>query len=194
MFSDLLFKCWQSKIFLFDYVSCSCCWLSNKELEFEKVQKLQICLGVCYSYASFFYKSRPILLTTYCFVRLSKCVFYRQWFWHDCIYFDWNILFWSSVGHNYYCCNAVSFLHMSQLPVPIQLLKISISKVCSMFKVPLIVLMIVNNGGNKLFLMCIYISNKSSIAKHSQNQGTSFYRGVPYQASSKKIYQIVMFT
>ena len=63
--------------------------------------------------------------------------------------------------------NAVSFLCMSQLQVPVPLLRISNSKTCSMFKSPFMLLMIVNNEGKKLFLMVKYISNKGSIAKHS---------------------------
>ena len=68
--------------------------------------------------------------------------------------------------------NAVSFLGVSQLPVPVRLLRISNSKPCNIFKSPFMLLLIVNNGGNKLFRMCKYISNKGSIAKHSRNRGT----------------------
>ena len=38
-------------------------------------ERLQFRLGVCYSETSLFYKSRPKLLTTNHFVRLSKCAF-----------------------------------------------------------------------------------------------------------------------
>ena len=68
--------------------------------------------------------------------------------------------------------NAVSFRLVFQFPVPLPVLRIRNSKPCSMFKSPLMLLMKANNGGNKLFLMCKFISNKDSIAKHSQNQGT----------------------
>ena len=43
-----------------------------------------------------------------------------------------------------------------------------------MFKSPLMLVMIVNNGGNKLFLMCKCISNKGSVAKISQIKGHKF--------------------
>ena len=68
--------------------------------------------------------------------------------------------------------HVANFLHMSQLRVPAPELGISSSKPYRKFKLPLISLMIVNNGGNKLFLMCKSISSKGSRAKHSQNQGT----------------------
>ena len=67
--------------------------------------------------------------------------------------------------------NAVGFLHESQLPVPDPLHRISNSKPCSLFKSPLMLLIVVNNGENKLFVMCKSISNKGSIAKDRQNQG-----------------------
>ena len=68
--------------------------------------------------------------------------------------------------------HVASFLHMSQLRVPVPKLGISSSKPCRKFTSPLILLMVVNNGGHKLFLMCKSISSKGSRAKHSQNQGT----------------------
>ena len=68
--------------------------------------------------------------------------------------------------------HVASYLHVSQLRVPIPKLGISISKPCRKFTSPLILLMIVNYGGHKLFLMCKSISSKGSRAKQSQNQGT----------------------
>ena len=45
--------------------------------------------------------------------------------------------------------------------------------------------------------MCKFVSNKDSIAKHSQNQATELYRGMPQprsdQTGSKKMYNIVIF-
>ena len=72
-----------------------------------------------------------------------------------------------------------NFLHMSQLRVPVPELGINSSKPYRKFKSPLISLLIVNNGGNKIFRMCKSIFSKGSGAKHSQNQGTEFYRGLP---------------
>ena len=54
------------------------------------------------------------------------------------------------------------FLHMSQLRVPVPKLGISNSKPYRIFKLPLILIMIVNNGGNKLFPLSKSISSKSS--------------------------------
>ena len=65
-----------------------------------------------------------------------------------------------------------SFLHMSQLRVPVPELGISSSEPYRKFKSPYISLLIVHNGGNKLFLMCQSVSSKGSRAKQSQNQGT----------------------
>ena len=86
---------------------------------------------------------------------------------------------------------------MSKLRVPVSELGINSFKPYRKFKSPLISLMIVNNGGNKLFLMCKSISSKGSRAKHSQNQGTLFYGGLPLlscdEAGCKTMYHIVMF-
>ena len=73
--------------------------------------------------------------------------------------------------------HVANFLHKSRVPVPV--LGINSSKPYRKFMSPLISLMIVNNGGNKLFRMCKSISSKGSRAKHSQNHGTKFYRGLP---------------
>ena len=59
--------------------------------------------------------------------------------------------------------NADSFLIVFQLSVPVPQLRIRNSKPCSMFKSPFMLLMIVNNGKNKLFQMYKFISNKGSI-------------------------------
>ena len=61
--------------------------------------------------------------------------------------------------------HAVSFLRVSQLPVPVPELGLHNSKPCSIFKLPLMLLTLANNGGNNLFLMCKSISSKGSIAK-----------------------------
>ena len=68
--------------------------------------------------------------------------------------------------------HAVSFLRVSQLPVPVPELGINNAKPCSIFKSPLMLSMIVTNGGNKLFPTCKSISSKGSIAELCQNQGT----------------------
>ena len=47
--------------------------------------------------------------------------------------------------------HAVNFLRVSQLPVPVPELGINNAKLCSIFKSPLMLSMIVTNGGNKLF-------------------------------------------
>ena len=65
-----------------------------------------------------------------------------------------------------------SFLHISQLRVNVPELEISNSKPYRIFKYSLILLMIRNNGGNKLFLLSKFMSSKGSRVKHSQNQGT----------------------
>ena len=65
-----------------------------------------------------------------------------------------------------------SFHYMSQLRVSVPELGISNSKPYRIFKEPLILLMIVNNGENKLFLLSKSIPSKGSRVKHSQNQGT----------------------
>ena len=67
---------------------------------------------------------------------------------------------------------------MSQLRVPVGELGLSNSKPYRKFKSPLISLMIVNNGGNKLVLMRKSFSSKGSRPKQSDNQGTQFYRGL----------------
>ena len=48
--------------------------------------------------------------------------------------------------------HAFSFLRMSQVPVPVQELGIRNSKSSGIFKSPFMLLMIVSNAGNKLFL------------------------------------------
>ena len=58
--------------------------------------------------------------------------------------------------------NAVS---VSQFPVPVRLFRFSNPNPCSMFSLLFILLVIVNNEGNKLFLMCKSIPNKGSISK-----------------------------
>ena len=68
--------------------------------------------------------------------------------------------------------HVANFLHMSQLRVPVPELGINSSKPYRKFKSPLISLMTLSNGGNKLIRMCKSISRKGSRAKHSQNQGT----------------------
>ena len=65
-----------------------------------------------------------------------------------------------------------SFSPMSQLRVAVGELGLSNSKPYRKFKSPLISLMIVNNGGNKLVLMCKSFSSKGSRPKQSENQGT----------------------
>ena len=64
---------------------------------------------------------------------------------------------------------AASFLHMSQLRVPVPELGISSSKPFRKFKSPSISMMIVNGGGNKLFLMCKSIFSNGSRAKLSKS-------------------------
>ena len=61
-------------------------------------------------------------------------------------------------------------------------------------KPPLMFLMMISNGGNKLFLMCKSVSGEDSIA-NSQNQETLFHRdSLSFdKAMSKKIHLIVMF-
>ena len=63
---------------------------------------------------------------------------------------------------------------MSQLRVPVPELGINNSKPYRKFKTPLISLMIVKNGRNKLFHKCKSIFNKGSRAKHSPNQRHNF--------------------
>ena len=75
--------------------------------------------------------------------------------------------------------HVVSFLPMSQLQGPVPELRISSSKPYRNFKSPFLSLMIVNNEGNKLFLMCKSISSKGSVARQSQNQGALFTRVYP---------------
>ena len=67
-------------------------------------------------------------------------------------------------------CHAASFLHMSQLRVPVPELGISSSKPFRKFKPPLISMMIINDGGNKLFLMCKSIFSNGSRAKLSKSR------------------------
>ena len=61
--------------------------------------------------------------------------------------------------------HVVSFLRMSQLWVLVPKLGNSSTKQNGIFKLPLLLLMTVNNGGNKLFLMCKYVSSKDNSAK-----------------------------
>ena len=61
---------------------------------------------------------------------------------------------------------------MSQLRVPVPELGISNSKPYRIFKLPLILFIIVNNGGNKLSLLSESISSNGSSLKPNQNQGT----------------------
>ena len=58
--------------------------------------------------------------------------------------------------------HVANFLHMSQLRVPVQELRINSSKPYRKFKSPLISSVIVNSGANKLFRMCKSISSKGS--------------------------------
>ena len=79
LFSNVMVKCWHStKEFLSDHANCRCFWLSNIEFDLKSAlnqEKLQFCLGVCFSHTPLFYKSRQKLLTTHRFVRLSKSAF-----------------------------------------------------------------------------------------------------------------------
>ena len=89
------------------------------------------------------------------------------------MYFERNTLCISSADQFFAVFHVASFLHMSQLRVPVPELRISGSKSYRNFESPLISLMIVNNGGNKLFLMCKSIFSKGSVAKHSQNHSVA---------------------
>ena len=64
------------------------------------------------------------------------------------------------------------FLHISQLEVPVPELGISNSEAYKIFKLPLILLMIVKDGGYKLFLLSKSISSKGNRVKPSKNQVT----------------------
>ena len=89
----------------------------------------------------------------------------------------------------FYCFHAVSFLHILPLPVPVPELGINNSKPRSKFNSPLILLMIVYNRGNKLFI-CKSISSRGSTAKQSQTQGTSLPLISFDEIRSKTIYDI----
>ena len=81
---------------------------------------------------------------------------------HDYIYFGRNTS--GTFTANQIFFHVASFLHMSQWRVPVPELEISDSKPYRIFKLPLILSMIVNSGGNKLFLLSKSISSKGSRA------------------------------
>ena len=75
--------------------------------------------------------------------------------------------------------HTVRFLIMSKLPVRVQNLGICNSKPCSILKLLLMLLVLVNNGGNKRNLMCKSIPSRGSTAKHSQNQNLTGVYPIP---------------
>ena len=76
--SNLMVKFWQSgKNFYLTMSAVAATGphiqnLISKKVQYIQWEKLPICLGVCYSDASLFYKSGPKLLTTHHVVRFSK--------------------------------------------------------------------------------------------------------------------------
>ena len=78
--------------------------------------------------------------------------------------------------------HAVNFLRVSQLPVLVPELGINSAKPCSIFKSPLVLSMIVTNGGNKLFPTC-----KSNIVKITGHNFTGVHPSqAPIMAGERK--------
>ena len=139
----------------------------------SKLGKIAILSGVCYSDASSFYKYPPKLQKPRVLQGLVNVLLRDICF--DTIVYTLTEILLSDLQQVKIIpvFNSVSFVFLVfQLPASVPLLRIRNSKLCSMFKSSFMLLRIPNNGGNKLFLMCKFISNKGSIAKYNQNQWT----------------------